>query len=321
MPARFPGYDPHGVIPAVLLPFHDDLSIDAANYRAHLRDVGATAGISAITTNAHASEVASCDFEEQQRVLALTLEELGDRLPVVNGIYADGTLQAVRLAKAASAGGASALLVFPPTVLARGNAARPGCLADHVRAIAAATDLPLILFQYPLASGLTYPLETLLELAAEIPSVRAIKDWTGDPALAERQTLALQALPRPVNVLSTHSAWLFTALVTGPAGLLSGSGSVIADLQARLFAAVQRGDLATARALNNRIRPTAEVFYAEPFFDMHNRMKEALVLLGKLPRAVVRPPLKKLTAGEIGRIRAALVAAGLLADGVRLAAE
>jgi 4-hydroxy-tetrahydrodipicolinate synthase len=55
------------------------------------------------------------------------------------------------------------------------------------------------------------------------------------------------------------------------------------------------------------------VFYADPFVDMHNRMKEALVLLGKLPRAVVRPPLVKIPAAEIERIRQALIAAGLLA--------
>ena len=52
-----------------------------------------------------------------------------------------------------------------------------------------------------------------------------------------------------------------------------------------------------AKELHERITPTAEVFYAEPWVDMHNRMKEALVLLGKLPRAVVRPPLVKLAFG------------------------
>jgi hypothetical protein len=96
-----------------------------------------------------------------------------------------------------------------------------------------------------------------------------------------------------VNALTTHSAWLFSSLVLGCNGLLSGSGSVIADLQARLFRAVQRNDLAGAKRLNDRIEPTARVFYADPFVDMHNRMKEALVLLGKLPRAVVRPPLAR----------------------------
>jgi 4-hydroxy-tetrahydrodipicolinate synthase len=54
------------------------------------------------------------------------------------------------------------------------------------------------------------------------------------------------------------------------------------------------------------------VFYAEPWADMHNRMKEALVLLGRLPRAVVRPPLVKLGRVEIERVRAALVESGLL---------
>jgi 4-hydroxy-tetrahydrodipicolinate synthase len=113
-------------------------------------------------------------------------------------------------------------------------------------------------------------------------------------------------------VLSTNSAWLLSSLVLGCNGLLSGAGSVIADLQARLFCAVKANDLAEARRLNDRIYPMARVFYADPFVDMHNRMKEALVLLGKLPRAVVRPPLVKISDGEIARIRDALIAAELL---------
>jgi len=103
-----------------------------------------------------------------------------------------------------------------------------------------------------------------------------------------------------------------SSLVMGANGLLSGSGSVIADLQAKLFRAVRANDLATARQINERIWPTAEAFYAEPWVDMHNRMKEALVMMGKLPRAAVRPPLVKISQPEIERIRAALIAAGLL---------
>jgi len=100
-------------------------------------------------------------------------------------------------------------------------------------------------------------------------------------------------------------------------GLLSGSGSVIADLQVALFEAVRAGDLKRAQRINDRIYPMARAFYADPFVDMHNRMKEALVLLGKLPRAVVRPPLVKISDAEIARIRDALIEAGLL--GVRTA--
>jgi 4-hydroxy-tetrahydrodipicolinate synthase len=302
-------YLPAGVIPAVLLPFHDDLSIDEASYRAHLRDVAAVEGVSAITVNAHASEVASCTFDEQRRVLEITKDELG-ALPIVNGIYADGSLEAARIASMATAGGASALLVFPPGIYSFGQ--RPEMALAHFKRIADATDLPLILFQYPLAGGQGYPTATLLRILDEVPSVRAIKDWCANPQLHERHVRLLQSRARPVNVLSTHSAWLLSSLVLGCAGLLSGSGSVIADLQAQLFRAVKAGRLDEARKIQDRITPTVEVFYSEPWVDMHNRMKEALVLLGKLPRAVVRPPLAKLPAQEIERIRAALVAAGLL---------
>jgi hypothetical protein len=97
-----------------------------------------------------------------------------------------------------------------------------------------------------------------------------------------------------------------------PNGLLSGSGSVIADLQSQLFTAVNNNDLVKARELNNRIFPMSQVFYADPWVDMHNRMKEALVLLGKLPRAVVRPPLMKISETEIAKIKNALIQAKLL---------
>jgi 4-hydroxy-tetrahydrodipicolinate synthase len=303
-------YVPSGVIPAVLLPFHEDLSIDEGSYRAHLRDVSAVEGISAITVNAHASEVASCTFDEQRRVLEISRDEL--QLPIINGIYADGSLEAARIARMAEAGGAAALLVFPPAIYTFGQ--RPEMALAHFKRIADATSLPLILFQYPLAGGQGYPLATLSKILDEVPTVRAIKDWCMNPQLHERHIRLLQSRARPVNVLTTHSSWLLSSLVLGCKGLLSGSGSVIADLQARLFQAMQAGDLEQAKQLHARITPTAEVFYAEPWVDMHNRMKEALVLLGKLPRAAVRPPLAKLSSQEIERIRAALVAAGLLGE-------
>jgi 4-hydroxy-tetrahydrodipicolinate synthase len=315
---RHTSYVPHGVIPAVLLPFENDLSIDEASFRKHLRDVAAVEGLSAITINAHSTEVASCTFDEQKRVLDITQDEIGSKLPIVNGIWADGSVEAARLAKMAAQGGASALLVFPPAPFTLGQNA--AMALAHFKRIADATDLPLIVFQYPLATGQGYPKDTLLTLCEQVPSIRAIKDWIGNVPHHDWHVRTLQNLARPVNVLTTHSSWLLPSLVTGCNGLLSGSGSVIADLQARLFRAVQANDLAEAKRLDERIAPTARVFYADPFVDMHNRMKEALVLLGKLPRAVVRPPLVKLERAEIMRIRAALIEAGLLDKNARDAA-
>src|SRR4249920_770015 len=303
-------YVPHGVIPAVLLPFDNDLAIDETSFRKHLRDVAATEGLSAITVNAHSTEVASCSFDEQRRVLEIAQDEVGARLPLVNGIWADGSIEAARIARMAAKGGASALLVFPPAPFTLGQS--PAMALAHVKRIADATDLPLIVFQYPLATGQGYPKDTLLKMCEEVPTIRAIKDWIGNVPHHEWHVRTLQSLPRPVNVLTTHSAWLLPSLVLGCNGLISGSGSVIPDLQAQLFQAVQGNDLAEAQRLNDRIEPLMRVFYADPFVDMHNRMKEALVLLGRIPRAFVRPPLIKLTQAEIERIRAALVESGLL---------
>jgi 4-hydroxy-tetrahydrodipicolinate synthase len=313
-------YEPKGVIPACLLPFHPDLSIDEPSFRKHLRDVDAVPGISAITINAHATEVASCTFEEQQRVLDITMDEIGADTPVINGVYADGSLEAARIARMAERGGASCLLVFPPNPLGLGSHSRPEMAIAHFKAIAEASSLPLICFQYPLATGLGYPVDTLLRLMDAVPSVRAIKDWCNNPAQHERQIRLLQGLPRPVNVLSTHSSWLFSSLVLGCNGLLSGSGSVIADLQAALFQAVKANDLARAKQLNERIYPVAQAFYADPFVDMHNRMKEALVILGRIPCAAVRPPLLKLTDAEIVRIGKALAEAKIAREGALLLA-
>jgi 4-hydroxy-tetrahydrodipicolinate synthase len=315
---RHATYVPHGVIPAVLLPFDNELAIDEASFRKHLRDVAATEGLSGITVNAHSTEVASCTFDEQKRVLDIAQDEIGARLPLINGIWADGSIEAARLARMAAQGGASALLVFPPAPFTLGQS--PAMALAHVKRIADATDLPLIVFQYPLATGQGYPKDTLLRLCEEVTSIRAIKDWIGNVPHHEWHIRTLQSLSRPVNVLTTHSSGLLSSLVLGCNGLLSGSGSVIADLQAKLFRAVQENDMAEAKRLSDRIEPTARVFYADPFVDMHNRMKEALVLLGKLPRAVVRPPLVKIERGEVARIRQALVEAGLLEKSARDAA-
>jgi 4-hydroxy-tetrahydrodipicolinate synthase len=307
---RFRDFVPHGVIPAALLPFTADLVIDEAGFRRHLGDLADTHGVTAITINAHSTEVASCSFEEQRRVLAVAMDAVGGRRPLVHGVYADGSIEAARIARMATEGGASALLVFPPGPFTLGQSA--AMAAAHFKRIADASDLPIIVFQYPLAGGQGYKLATLLRLIDEIPTIRAIKDWCNSAPQHEQQIRVLQKLPRPINVLTTHSAWLMSSLVLGCNGLLSGMGSVVADLQAALFDAVRGNDLAGARVVNDRLHPLAEVFYAEPFIDMHNRMKEALVLLGRMERAIVRPPLVKLEASEIARIAAALETAGFV---------
>lgn len=114
--ATAPKFVAKGVIPATLIAFDQDYAIDQKNSLKHLRDVAATDRLSAITVNGHASEIHACSFAEQQELLALSLAEVGDRLPLVNGVYADGSHAAVDVARMAAAEGASALLVFPRTL-------------------------------------------------------------------------------------------------------------------------------------------------------------------------------------------------------------
>ena len=99
--ARHRTYSPRGVIPAVLLPFDAELAIDEPAFRRHLRDVAAVEGVSAITVNAHSTEVASCGFDEQRRVLEIAQDEIGARIPLVNGVWADGSANAARIGQVA----------------------------------------------------------------------------------------------------------------------------------------------------------------------------------------------------------------------------
>ena len=298
-----------GIMPANILPFAADLSIDEPAYRRHLRWLADTPGVTGIVANGHAAEVASLSREERKRALAIALDEIAGACPIVAGVYTDGTAEAVELARDAKAAGAAGVLLFPPTLFMWGAQLKPDMVIRHYSDVAA-VGLPIVAFEYPPACGIGYAPETLARLA-EIPEVIAIKDWSNDIVAFEANLRALRATGRPVALLSSFTMSLMATFLLGADGAISGMGSVTADLQAELFAACQKGDVEGAQRINDRLEPLVRVFYAPPFVDMHNRMKEALVLLGRIPAAHVRPPLTPIPAAEREAIRQALKAAGL----------
>jgi len=304
------GYRFSGCIPANLLPFTADLAIDVAAYKKHLRWLADTKGVTAIVANGHAAEVSSLSREERKRTLALALEEVGAKVPIIAGVYSDGTHEAIELARDAKAAGASGLLIFPPTIFMWGAQVKPDMVLRHFAMLADGVDLPLIVFEYPPSSGIGYAPETLTELC-KIPAVVGVKDWSNDIVAYEKNLRALRASGRPVAMLSSFTMSLMASFCLGADGCISGMGSVAADLQAELLAAVKAGDLAGAHRVNERLTPLVNVFYAPPFVDMHNRMKEALALLGRIPAAHVRPPLTPVSDDERHQIRLALRTAGL----------
>lgn len=300
-----------GVIPANLMAFDEALEIDERNYRRHIRHLVDTPGVSGITTNAHASEVATLTSEEQERSLQITLDEVAGKVPVICGVYEDGTHKAAKVAKQAEQQGADCLLVFPSAVFDFGHQLRPEIAYGHIAAIAEATRLPIIVFVYPVASGLHIPTESLLEICSEIDNVIAVKEWSNDIGVYERNYRELKTLDKEISLLSSFSKSLLASLCVGADGILSGHGSVIADLHVEMFDAVERGELKHARQVAERIYPVVQVTYAEPFLDGHNRMKEALTILERIDEGHVRPPLRTISASERERIRYVMAEAGL----------
>src|SRR5712692_5768502 len=158
-PLRF-----QGCMRANLLPFRVDLKIDAPSSRNPVRWLADTEGVTGLVANGHAAEVSSLSRDERKRALAVAVDEIAGKLPVIAGVYSDGTQEAVQLARDARAAGAAGLLVFPPTLFMWGAQLKPDMALGHFAALADAVDLPLIVFEYPPAQGLGYSPETLAEL-------------------------------------------------------------------------------------------------------------------------------------------------------------
>src|SRR4029077_4390261 len=205
----------HGCMPATPLPFTADLAIDEPAYRKHLRWLVDAPGVTGLVANGHAAEVASLTREERRRTLDVALDEVAGKVPVVTGVYSDGTLEAGELARdaraaggggarAARAAGAAGLLVFPPTLFMWGAQLKPDMVLRHFQTIADAVDLPLVVFEYPVASGIGYSPETLAELC-KIPTVAAIKDWSNEIVSYEKNLRAVRASGRPVAFMSSFT--------------------------------------------------------------------------------------------------------------------
>src|SRR5262245_45367922 len=165
-----------GVMPANILPFKADLSIDEPAYRKHLRWLADARGVTGIVANGHAAEVSSLSREERKRALGIAVDEVGSACPIVAGVYSDGTAEAVELARDAKALGAAAVLVFPPTLFMWGAQLKPDMAARHFTEIAEKDDVPIIVFEYPPATGIGYEPETLGRLA-QIPIVSDEQVW------------------------------------------------------------------------------------------------------------------------------------------------
>src|SRR5262249_36747672 len=237
-----------GVMPANILPFRADLSIDEPAYRRHLRWLADTRGVTGIVANGHAAETSSLSREERKRALAIALDEVGAACPIVAGVYSDGTAEAVNLACDAKNLGAAGVLVFPPTLFMWGAQQKPEMVVRHFSEIAEKADLPIVVFEYPPASGIGYAPETLQRLC-EIPRAAGVKGWPNDLRAFEKNLRPLRSAGRPGAMLSSFSMSLMASFLLGADGPISGMGSGVPDLQPELSEACQKGDAGGARRI------------------------------------------------------------------------
>jgi 4-hydroxy-tetrahydrodipicolinate synthase len=289
------------VVPAALTPYADDLQLDRADFRRHIADLAAVRGVTAIMVNGAAGHDSTLTRDERRALLAEALAAAGDRVAILAALREGAGLDSLApLAADAAAEGAHGVVVMPPP------AAATAWERAHVRVEQAlsASGLPGVIYQ----TG--YATDTLARLAA-LPGIVAVKEGSGSPAVFERNLRALRAAAPQVAVWSTHSSWLLADLALGADGILSGMGSVTADLHVALLDAVGGSDLAAARKISDRLFPLTQVFY-RPGQDAHTRMKYALKRLGRQQRDLVRPPRRPLDDAERAAIDAALRAAGLL---------
>ena len=290
------------VVPAALTPFGKNNEIDFSEFCRHVKCLSAVDGVTAIMVNGAAGQGDTMPRKDKARLLRESVEAVEGKIPIIAAVReSEFELDISLLARDAEEAGAEAILVMPP-------------YEDRDRTIQGATTrfkkvfdnvgLPVAFYQVnPSKSG--YPLETLLELAKH-DRVFAVKEGCGDPVTSNMEMRAMRDVDPGLAIWSTHSRWLLADLAMGADGLLSGMGSISADLHVALCRAIWQNDLVEARNISDVLFPLTQIFYG-PGQNPHTRMKYALKKIGRLKNDCVRPPLEPLDTTERERIDKILI--------------
>lgn len=295
--------DLRGVTIATVMPFHPDLSIDWESYERLLRHCARRPGVSSVFVNGHAGEAAALSPQERIEVIRRTRAFVGDRTPLMAGIIAYSTAEAVERTREAREAGADVAVLFPFPQYSGGGGAHPEAALHYVQSVLDAVDMPVSIFQYPLRSGAGYSPQVLAAIA-KLPRVLAIKEGSGDIGAYEDNLRAVKAVAPEVLVLPSNYDWLLAQLAVGADGILSGMGSLVPDELVALWRATEAGDLEAMRGASAKLYPVVRAIYgAQPLMDMHTRIKLGLQQLGVIAHALPRPPLMPVAAATADAVR------------------
>lgn len=298
-----------GMIAAIVTPMREDLSVDEDSLRRYVRWL-TEQDVRGLAVNVDTGEGPHLFPEERLRVLQIVAEEVAGRAVIVAGLGASFTEQARRMARDTAAAGAQALLVFPIPAY-QGEPLDPRIPADYHRAVAEASGLPLIAFQLqPALGGVTFSPEAI-EAIMRVEGVVAIKEASFDAKRFVETTRIVHALDPALLVLNGNDNFLLEAEILGADGALLGFGTLAAQEQVDMLAAVKAGDVDRAGRLGAMLQPLCDAIFAAPVRDYRARLKYALMRLGVIDRADVRPPLLPLGEPDRAAVDRALEEAGL----------
>jgi len=281
-------FQPRGIIPALITPFQDDESLDEAGLRAMVRHVLA-GGVHGIFPVGSQGEFYALTAAEKKRVLEVVLDEVHGRVPVYAGTGAITTHETMELTKMAADLGVAAASILTPFFVVPSQEE----LVRHYEAVAAAVDLPLLLYNNPARTQVNLTTDTVVRLA-QVANIVGIKDSSGNLGLTADY---IDNTPDDFAVLAGNDAMIYAILLLGGKGAIAATANVVPDLVVSIYENVQQGHLPAAREAQARLAPLRKAFTWGTFPVVVKEAVEILGLcggrarspVGRMPEAARRP--------------------------------
>lgn len=243
-----------GSIPALVTPMTPSGEIDYEAYK-KLIDWHVQEGSDALVVVGTSGESPTVDVAEHTQLIRVAVEHSAGRIPIIAGVGANSTQEAIHLTLAAEKAGAQAGLSVVPYY----NKPTQEGLYLHFKAIAESSDLPIILYNVPGRTVADMSNDTILRLA-EVPGIMGIKDATGDIA---RLGLLLNNKPAHFQVYSGDDPTAAALIMLGGQANISVTANVAPRLMHNLCEAAAKGDLATVRELNGKLALLNKILFVE----------------------------------------------------------
>jgi 4-hydroxy-tetrahydrodipicolinate synthase len=284
---------------ALVTPFNPDGSIDEKSLRS-LVDWQIEQGIHFLVPCGSTGEAATMTLDEHKRVVQITVEQAKGRVPVVAGAASNDTAKAIALSKAMKELGATHLLHASPMY----NKPPQRGIVAHFKAIAAATDLPIVVYNVPGRTGSNIEAKTTIELAG-VKNIHAVKEASGN---LTQISDVIRGRPRGFVVLSGDDELTLPIMALGGEGLVSVVSNAIPGPMAKLCELMEKGDFVAARELHMKVLP----FMRAAFIESNPlAIKASMAMMGRM-KNVLRLPLVPMNEAHNDTVKSALVAAGAL---------